>query len=112
MKEMFIKYKIVVFRTVGTLMLLVGFVVFFWANQKEVITENDIAAANIARMEASISGASRSSKQAAKPDSSKFLEELKNTQAKQMQYLTIITMILGVGFLGYSFIGKPKNDSE
>jgi hypothetical protein len=63
-------------------------------------------------MEASVSGAGGSSKQASKSDSSKFLEELKNTQAKQIRYLTIMSMVFGIGFLGYSFISKPKNDSE
>ncbi len=87
-------------------MLLVGFVIHFWATPKEGFTKNDIAAANVARMEAKVAGGSASSKTAAKKDDARFLKELKNTQAKQMQYLTIIAMILGVGFLGYSFIKK------
>ncbi len=88
-------------------MLLIGFVVHFWATPKEVLTQNEIAAANVARMEAKVAGGSTKSKKSKKKDDSKFLEELKNTQAKQLQYLTIIAMIMGVGFLGYSFI-KPK----
>ena len=88
-------------------MLLIGFVVHFWTTPKEGLTQNEIAARNVARMEASSSGGSSTSNQPYKQDRSKYLKEFKNTKAKQMQYLTIITMILGVGFLGYSFI-KPK----
>ena len=49
-------------------------------------------------------------KKSAKKDDTKFLEELKNTQAKQMRYLTIIAMIFGVGFLGYSFVKKKETE--
>ena len=88
-------------------MLLVGFVVHFWVTPKEGFTKNEIAAANVARMEAKVSGGSGSSMKQAK-SSSKFLKELKNTQAKQMKYLTILAMVLGLGFLGYSFVRKEE----
>jgi len=104
MKEIFIKNKIVILRTLGILMLLVGFVIYFWVTPKEVLTQNEIARANVARMEASVAGGGRGSNKVSKPDTSKFLKELKDVQKKQIQYLTIITMILGAGFLGYSFI--------
>ncbi|MEA2091947.1 MAG: hypothetical protein U9O83_06250 [Campylobacterota bacterium] len=104
--EFFIKHKILIFRSAGALMLLIGFVVHFWITPKEGLTKNEIAAANIARIEAKIAGRTSGSKESHKQDTSKFLEEFKNTQAKQMQYLTIIAMILGVGFLGYSFIKR------
>ncbi len=42
-------------------MLLIGFAVHFWVTPKEVLTQNDIAALNVARMEARISGGSGSS---------------------------------------------------
>lgn len=112
MKELFTKYKIVIFRTAGSIMLLVGFALFFWITPKDVVSENEIAAANVARMEASVSGGSLGTKKAPKPETSKFVEELKNAQKKQVQYLTILTMVFGVGFLAYSFLSKPKNDSE
>jgi hypothetical protein len=98
--EFFNKHKILVFRSAGVFMLLIGFVVHFWVTPKEGFSKNEIAAANVARMEARTSGSSSSSK--SKPDASKYVEELKNTQAKQIQYLTIIAMISGVGFLGYN----------
>jgi len=112
MKEIFIKYKIVIFRTAGSIMLVVGFAIFFWVTPKEVMSENEIAAANVARMEASVYGSSAGAKKTPKPETSKFVEELKNAQKKQVQYLTILTMIFGVGFLAYSFLSKPKSDSE
>ncbi len=105
--EYFLKYKIIIFRTVGVLMLVVGFAVHFWVTPKKGISEIDIATANVARMEASVKeGYGGSATKQHKSDTSKFVEEFKNTQARQRQYLTILAMILGVGFLGYSFIKR------
>ena len=106
--EFFNKNKILIFRGAGALMLLIGFVIHFWVTPKEGFTQNEIAAANVARMEAKVSGGSSSSKKSTKKDDSKFLQELKNTQAKQIRYLTITAMILGIGFLGYSFVKKKE----
>lgn len=108
--EIFLKYKIVIFRSLGGLMLLIGFSVHFWATPKEGISANEIAAANVARMEAKVAGQNSQQSKASKKNDSKYLDELKNTQAKQMQYLTIVAMILGIGFLGYSFIPKREDD--
>lgn len=108
MREIFFKYKRVLFRTFGAGMLIVGFITYFWAMPKEVLSENEAAAANVARMEAMVAGSSSSSKVNVKPDSSKFVEELKNTQQTQMTYAIILLMVLGVIFLVYSFIDKSK----
>ncbi|MBU1659296.1 hypothetical protein KKG72_09635 [bacterium] len=105
MLEIFVKNKKMILRGLGAFMLLVGFVIHFKIAPKEGVSDVDLAAANVARMEASVAGSSSSSK-SAEPSQSPFLEEFKNTQAKQMQYLTIIAMILGAGFLGYSFFKK------
>lgn len=102
--EFFTQYKTIIFRSVGALMLLVGFAVHFWSTPQKGISENDRAAANVARMEAKVKGSSTSHN--SKSNESIFLQEFKNKQAKQMEYLTILVMILGVGFLGYSFIKK------
>ncbi|MCK9492616.1 MAG: hypothetical protein M0Q24_11075 [Sulfurimonas sp.] len=105
------KHKIVLFRVAGSLMLLVGFVVHFWLTPKEAYTENELAALNVARMEAKVAGGSgTSSSKKAQPDGTKYVEELKNFQAKQMKYLTIGAMIFGVGFLGYSFVRKKEEE--
>lgn len=102
--EFFNRYKTVILRTVGSLMLLVGFAVHFWTVPQEGVSANDRAAANVARMEAKVAGKSTTTQE--KENDSKFLQELKNTQAKQLEYLTIIAMLFGIGFLGYSFIKK------
>ena len=109
--EFYKENKILILRVAGIAMLLIGFLIQFWVTPKEVLSANDRATANIARMEAKVSGNGASSKSSKSHSSSKILDELKNTQAKQMQYLTIIAMIFGIGFLGYSFI-KPTSKSD
>ena len=91
--------------------MLIGFVIYFWVVPQEGISQNDRAAANLARMEASISGSSNSKKEKSKGDSSKILKELKETQKKQLKYLTILAMLLGGASLGYSFIKKKEDES-
>ena len=106
MKEIFIKHQIIIFRFLGTLMFLVAFVMFFWTAPKEGLSENEKAARNIARMEAKIVASSISSSQAKKHSNSPIMKSYKEIQAKQMRYLLIFSMILGAGFLGYSFMRK------
>ena len=106
--EFFLKHKTVIMRSAGALMLIIGFAIHFWVTPKEGISANDRAAANVARMEAKVKGQSSSQSKSSKKDNSKFLDELKDTQAKQLQYLTIMAMVLGVGFLGYSFMPKKE----
>jgi len=104
--EFFIKNKIVILRTLGAMMLIVGFSVHFWTVPKEGLSANAKAAANVARMEARAAG--KSGQAASKKSDSKYLEEFKNIQAKQLEYLTIFAMLFGVGFLGYSFMPKKE----
>ncbi|MFT5659410.1 MAG: hypothetical protein ACI9TV_000026 [Sulfurimonas sp.] len=105
----FLQYKIIILRSLGALMLIIGFAVHFWTIPKEGLSQNDKAAARVARMEASAKGKSSSNFKSPKKDDSKFLEKLKDTQTKQMQYMTILVMVFGVGFLGYSFIPKKED---
>jgi hypothetical protein len=105
--EFFLKHKTVILRSLGALMLLVGFVIYFWAIPKEGISENELAAANVARLEAQASGSS-SSKASAKKSNPQYLEKLKKTRAKQLRYLVITMMVFGVGFLAYSFVKKEE----
>lgn len=107
MMNFFLKYKIVIFRTLGALMLVVGFSIHFWVTPKEGFTKAEIAAANVARMEANVKGGGSAAK-SEKRDDTKFLKELKDKQEKQMRYLTILAMVLGVVFLVYSFIKKEE----
>lgn len=111
MRELFLKYRVIIFRVFGSLLLIVGFVVYFWSMPKEVIlSENEIAAANVARMEASVAGTSSSKESLKQSDASKFVEELKNAQEKQTEQMTMLAMTCGVGFLIYSFIGRGKKE--
>ena len=105
--EFFLQHKIVIFRSLGALMLVIGFAAHFWVTPKKGLSENDKAAANVARMEAKIRGASSAAKKV-KPDHSKLMDKLKNTQDKQLQYLTISSMFIGILFLGFSFFKKEE----
>ena len=108
--EFFNRYKIIILRSIGAVMLVVGFAVHFWVTPQEGLSANQRAAANVARMEAKMAG-SGSGKKTAKKDHSSFLKELKDTQEKQMQYFTIIAIILGIASLGYSFIPKKVDEA-
>lgn len=101
------KYKTLIFRTVGVLMLVIGFVIFFWKTPKAGVSENEIAAANVARLEARASGSSSASSPA-KPDTSKILEKFKETRESQVKYFMILVMIAGAGFVLYSFLKKEQ----
>ena len=97
-----------ILRSLGGVMLVFGFALHFWTTPKEGISANDRAAANIARMEAKVAGQSSSASKSTKKDDSKFLDKLKNTQEKQMRYLTLLAMIFGAGFIGYTFVKKEE----
>ena len=106
--EFFLKNQKIIFRIIGTILFLVGFALYFWTTPKQGISENERAAANVARMEAKVKGSSsKSVKQT--PDSSKFLDKLKDTQEKQVQYALVLAMLFGAGFLGYSFLKKESD---
>jgi len=107
--EFFLKNKIVIIRVVGSLMLVIGFAVHFWTVPQKGLSKNQLAAANIARMEASLAPRGSQNLKSQKKDDTKFLKHLKNTQEKQMQYLTILAMVFGAIFLGYSFIPRKED---
>jgi len=105
--EFFREYQTVIFRSLGAILLIVGFVVNFWAMPKSAVTKNSIAAANVARMEASVAGSTTKTVEK-KPEVSHISKALKATREKQMRYLTIFSMIIGVLFLAYSFVKKEQ----
>lgn len=105
--DFFLKHQQVILRSVGAFLLVISFVVHFWIGPKKGVSQNDLAAARVARMEASVHGSPSGSKPA-KLNASHLSEALKNTQAKQMEYLTIIIMLLGGASLGYSFLKKKS----
>ncbi|MBD3824433.1 MAG: hypothetical protein IE916_08000 [Epsilonproteobacteria bacterium] len=103
--EFYLKHQKSIIRGTGIVLLVIGFVVQFWMTPKEGLSKEEIAAANVARMEASIRGAgsSQGAKSEQKPI---FMEEFRNKQEKHFRYMTIIAMIAGVIFIGYTFIKK------
>ncbi|QOP40470.1 hypothetical protein [Sulfurimonas marina] len=107
--EFFLKHQTVIFRSVGAFLLVMGFALYFWAAPQKVLSENERAAANLARMEASVSGSS-SSKASARQQSnaSPISAAMQETQKKQIRMLMIMVMIFGAGFLGYSFLKKKE----
>lgn len=107
--EFFLKYQQVILRSLGGFLLLIGFVIHFWTVPQEGISQNDRATANLARMQASVKGSESTKQTKQKSDNSKFLKELKGQQEKQVEYFTILIMILGAGSLGYSFIKKKED---
>ena len=109
--KFFLQYKTVIMRTLGAIMLIVGFTIHFWETPKKGLSENDKAAARVARMEAKVKGAGSGTKKSQEKDTSKFVEKMKSTQAQQMKYMTILAMIFGVAFLGYSFILKKEEEA-
>jgi len=90
-------------------MLVVGFTIYFWVTPKVGISANDLASARLARMEASVSG--RGSSKSGKQETPKYKKLFENTQKKQMEYFTILVMVIGGASLGYSFIKKKKPDA-
>ncbi|WP_373072500.1 hypothetical protein [Sulfurimonas sp.] len=109
--EFFLKHQIAIFRTLGSLLLVISIAAFFWTAPKKGYTENEIAAANVARMEARIAsqmGGGGTAKR--EPDASEIAERFKNTREDQLRYTLIIMMIAGVIFLGYSFISNKNDD--
>ena len=108
--ELFLKHKTVIFRIMGIVFLLTGFLIRYWVMPQDVVSKSELAAANVARMEASVRGAG-SDKVKSKKESSHFLKNLKETQKKQLEYLTILSMIIGAISLGYSFIKKKEPES-
>lgn len=108
--DFFFKYKTVIIRSLGAIMLIVGFSIHFWETPKQGLSENDKAAARVARMESKVKGSSSREKASKEKDSSKFTDKMKNAQEKQMKYMTILAMLFGVGFLGYSFMPKKEED--
>jgi multisubunit Na+/H+ antiporter MnhG subunit len=106
--EFFKKHQKEIIRGIGALLLIAGFVINFWVRPQKAVSLNEIAAANVARMEASVSGSSGRQKVKKQADTSHISKALKATRQKQMQYLTIFSMILGALFLGYSFLKKEE----
>jgi uncharacterized protein YjeT (DUF2065 family) len=109
--NLFLKHKVVIFRTIGILMFIINLMIYFWTTPKQELSENDRARARIERMEANLKGVAFSSGKSKEKDTSKMISHIKDSKAKQMRYFSIIAMIIGVGFLGYSFLPRKEDNS-
>lgn len=88
------------FKVTGINFLLMALLLLFWSQPKEVLSENEQAAANVARMEAktkSVTGAS---------GVNNIMKEHHESQKKQLRVFLIIMTLSGAGFLGYGFLKK------
>ena len=103
--EFFKQHQKMILRVAGGGILFIALVVHFWLNPKKSVSENEKAAANVARMEAQVQGVG-GTKQQKKPDTSPFAKALKAKQEQQIQYMFILAMIVGGGVFLYSFIAK------
>jgi len=99
------KYQQVIIRTVGAFILIVAIVIHFWSTPDEGVSEAKVAAANVARMEASIAGSSTQSK-SKKAEELPLMHKYIQEKEKQFEYLTLVAMLLGGGFFLYSFVKK------
>jgi hypothetical protein len=102
----FLEYRTVILRTLGAFMLVIGFVVNFWAIPKKGYSQVEIAAANVARMEKSLSSGNSKSTKKVKSNHSDISKVFKDTQEKQLKYFSIFALVFGACFLGYSFIKR------
>ena len=71
--------------------------------------QNEKAAANVARMEARISGDSQTK---AASQSSNFMKEYRQSQQAQLRIFLVIMVIAGAGFLLYGFLKKEETSDE
>jgi len=90
----------------GVLMLLLASAMLFWDNRGDTVTEESLAAANVARMEARMQAQSSGAK--ASPETSIFSGNYREKQQQQLRYAVIALMITGVGFLLYGFLKKEE----
>jgi hypothetical protein len=89
-------------------MIVVGFAAYFWETPKDVVSENDYAAQNIARMEAQVLGSQSISSSEQERDVSQISHKLAESKEQQLRYLMILMMLFGAVFLIYSFINKKS----
>ena len=107
--EFFLKHQTVIFRSLGAFLLVLGVVIYFWAAPQPTLSEAEKAAANVARMEKAVAGGSVGSvKKTSKSAHTQITQALRETRKKQLRMLMLMTMVLGAGFLGYSFLKKVK----
>ena len=94
--------KKVASKIMGVNFLVMALVLLFWSQPKEGMSEDEKAAANVARMEAQASDNS----QKKVSQSPSFMKDYKQTQKTQLRVFLIFMVISGTGFLVYGFLKK------
>jgi len=92
-------------KILGVNFLLMTLVLMFWSQPTEVMSENEKAMANIARLEAQANGSSSKAKASS---SESIMKEYKETQKTQLRIFLVLMFISGVGFLGYGFFKQES----
>ncbi len=105
MQEYFKKHQHIIMRIAGASVLLVTLVIHFWSAPKEGASEAKVAAANVARMEASVVGSGVQSKTKS-PEKAPLMQKYIEEKEKQFEYLSLLAMLFGGGFFLYSFVKK------
>ena len=108
--KFFLKHQKVILRTLGAFLLVMGATLFFWAAPQSVLSENERAAANLARMEHSVHSSTSSYAKSKHSNNKVISKSMVETQKKQLRMLMILVMIFGAGFLGYSFLNKENKE--
>ncbi len=89
----------------GVNFLLMTLVMLFWAQPKTGLSDEEKAAANVARMEARVSG---SNKQVSGKSNLDIMKEHRQKQQQQLRITLIIMSMCGAGFLAYGFLKKEN----
>ncbi len=89
----------------GINFLLMTLLMLFWSQPKEGMSEEERAAANVARMEARVEGSSGKSS----PSNLNLMKKHQETQKAQLRVTLILMSLCGFGFLIYGFLKKDDS---
>ncbi len=91
----------------GVLLIIGAVASLFWNNlDSSVSKEEHLATANVARMEARMGSQSTAPQQA--PDKPVFSAKYREKQQEQLRYAIIISLVFGVGFVGYGLLKREE----
>ncbi len=105
--EWYLSHKKLAYKLMGANFLLMALVLLFWSAPKEGMSENERAAANVARMEARIQGQGSTSQE----NKVNLLNRHMDKQQAQLRIVLVIMVIVGVGFLAYGVLKKEENQA-
>lgn len=103
--DWYLNNKRLALKLMGGNFLVMALVLLFWSAPQESASENERAAANVARMEARMQGKGT----APKDNRVNLLGKHMEKQQQQLRVLLILMVIAGAGFLAYGFLKKDDN---